>query len=551
MAQEFETLSTSPIVPFPFSRRPAALAALWLLLCSALGGSIQAQVFPETLSLGDLEGTRGFRIDGASSGDRSGESISAAGDVNGDGIDDLIIGARFADAGASDTGSSFVVFGNQAGFAPSLDLGQLDGSDGFRINGIVTNDQSGGSVSAAGDINGDGIDDLVIGAAGANGEAGVTYVVFGSNTGFPPTLSLSALDGSNGFRLDGVNAGDASGRAVSTAGDVNADGIDDLVIGAFLAGPDGNPEAGSSYVVFGRDTAFPAALNLSSLDGTTGFRIDGVAAGERSGRALSDAGDVNGDGIDDLIIGAHRAEPDGNDGAGSSYVVFGRDTAFPATLSASSLDGTTGFRIDAAAVGEISGHSVSRAGDVNDDGIEDLVIGAPRAAVNGNPEAGKSYVVFGRSTGFGATLDLSALDGNTGFRIDGTAAADHAGWSVSRAGDLDDDGIDDLIIGARFADPDGNDEAGMSYVVFGRSTGFPATLSLSGLDGTIGFRLPGVADSDLSGSAVSHAGDINSDGINDVIIGAQNADPNGRNMSGSSYVVFGRGDFMFSDRFEF
>jgi hypothetical protein len=122
-----------------------------------------------------------------------------------------------------------------------------------------------------------------------------------------------------------VNAGDRSGSSVSSAGDVNGDGIDDLIIGAFYADPNGNPNAGRSYVVFGSDTGLPNPLDLSDLNGSNGFTINGVNAGDESGRSVSSAGDVNGDGIDDLIIGAYRADPNGNTYAGSSHVLFGQE----------------------------------------------------------------------------------------------------------------------------------------------------------------------------------------------------------------------------------
>ena len=121
------------------------------------------------------------------------------------------------------------------------------------------------------------------------------------------TINLSDLNGTNGFTINGIDASDGSGVSVSSAGDVNGDGIDDLIIGANGANPDGNSLAGESYVVYGSDTRSAAELDLSDLNGTNGFRIDGIDAYDRSGWSVSSAGDVNGDGIDDLIIGAYGA----------------------------------------------------------------------------------------------------------------------------------------------------------------------------------------------------------------------------------------------------
>ena len=378
-------------------------------------------------------------------------------------------------------------------------------------------------------------------------QSGASYVVFGRNTAqsgpFPASLSLSTLDGTNGFTLNGFAAFDDSGRAVSSAGDVNGDGIDDVIIGAFAADPNGVNLAGASYVVFGRNTPFPASLDLSALDGTNGFRLAGATTNDYSGFAVSNAGDVNGDMIDDLLIGAYGAGPSGS---GESYVVFGRNTAqsglFPASINLSSLDGNNGFRLAGVAGGDGAGSEVSSAGDVNGDGVADVLIGAFRANPNGN-NSGTSYVVFGRNTAqsgpFPASLNLSSLNGTNGFTLNGVAAYDAAGAAVSGAGDVDADGIDDLLIGAHGADPNGANNAGASYVVFGQATPFPASLNLSTLNGTIGFRLNGVAANDESGRAVSNAGDVNGDGGADFLIGAFLADPNGVNRAGASYVVFG------------
>jgi len=141
---------------------------------------------------------------------------------------------------------------------------------------------------------------------------------------FAPVIDLSSLNGSTGFRLDGAAAGDYSGISVASAGDVNGDGFADLIVGAPGADPNGQSGAGSSYVLFGAAGGFGAAVNLSTLNGTTGFRLDGPAAGDLSGISAASAGDVNGDGFADLIIGAWGSDPGGRRYAGSSYVVFGR-----------------------------------------------------------------------------------------------------------------------------------------------------------------------------------------------------------------------------------
>ena len=210
----------------------------------------KASGFNSTLNLSSLDGSNGFRLDGA--GDQSGSSVRSPGDVNGDGFNDVLVGARVTGRYGMGPDTSYVVFGKASGFDAAMNLSRLDGYNGFRLEaGLTPYDDI--AFNSAGDINGDGFDDLIVGEGNAsqNGDrSGSSYVVFGKDSGFAAILDVPSLD-SIGLRLDGVAAGDISGNSVSSAGDVNNDGFDDVIIGAFGADPNGE-SSGSSYVVFGR-----------------------------------------------------------------------------------------------------------------------------------------------------------------------------------------------------------------------------------------------------------------------------------------------------------
>jgi len=389
-------------------------------------------------------------------GDRSGYSVAGAGDVNGDGYDDVLIGADGDEEGGNGAGQTYLFLGKASGWAMDTSLSK----SGASFWGENANDYSGHSVAGAGDVNGDGYDDILIGSywndEGGN-NAGQTYLVLGKASGLAMDTKLSKADAS----FWGEAADDCSGRSIAGAGDVNGDGYDDILIGAYR-NSDGGSVAGQTYLIFGKASGWAMDTNLSKADAS----FWGENAGDSSGYSVAGAGDVNGDGYDDILIGAH-INCDGGNCPGQTYLIFGKASGWAKDTHLSNSNASFWGE----GMGDYSGFSVAGAGDVNGDGFDDILIGA-QGNNDGGTDAGQTYLVLGKASDW--AMDTALSNANASFW--GEAVDNYSGYSVAGSGDVNGDGCDDILIGA-YGNDEGAPYGGQTYLVFPDSNSKPSVIS--------------------------------------------------------------------------
>ena len=498
------------------------------------------------------DGTQGFIIDGTTNLGKLGwppyDSQTALGDVNQDGIDDFYVAA----AGEG----PYIIFGRAeglGGFPVNLDLAELDGTNGYVIDPVLPRGSAGEWGGGVGDINGDGVPDVTISQYLSPPPGQRNFVLFGGSE------NLAALDLADGNQdghiglasFDGVfdvTHGFVIDRgAVYGTGDVNGDQVDDLAASATIDG------VHREFVVYGRDSTegnfFPPVFELSSLlpayggNGSSGFAITDVTRTYSAWTTLHGAGDVNNDGLEDIVLTEPYISPAGRVNAGQAWVIFGQ-TNFPVTIDLASLNGSNGFTFYGKKGDQVGYSTGGTTGDFNGDNIDDLVMSAWGMAGPAGASVGGAYVIFGKNTSmagpFSAILDASTLNGQNGFAMYGVTAGDLA-RDARAVGDVNGDGYDDIISYTAHADPNGITEAGQSYIVYGRPS-FGASFELAGLlaanggDGSAGYALNGFAGI----GCVSGIGDIDNDGFADVRLANTTADSNGLTDNGQVYVVYGK-----------
>ncbi|MCI0405711.1 MAG: integrin alpha [candidate division Zixibacteria bacterium] len=403
--------------------------------------------------------------DGGAASLRLGWSVAKVGDVNGDCKADFIVGAPNYPS-LTAPGKAYVYSG-------------ADCSVIYEKTGVNNGDAFGWSVAGAGDVNGDGTPDFIVGAIQDGTGNGKAYV-------------YSGLNGNLLYEKTGAANQNRFGNSVDGVGDVNSDGKSEFIVGSPTTTP-GTGGTGSAYVYNGADGSL-----LYQKNGSSFFN----GADSLFGWAVAGAGDVNGDGKPDFIVGSRNSKVGGINRVGRAYVYSGASGA-PLLYTNTGPSGNSLF-----------GNSVDGAGDINFDGKADYIVGAHLADTGGLTDAGSAYVFSGAN---GTTVL---------FQKNGAAASDNFGYSVAGAGNVNGDlniAYADFIIGAPLADPGGRTDAGSAYLY-------------SGVTGSLLFQKDGAANTDNLGFSVNGAGDLNRDEHQEIIIGARQADPGGLSNAGSAFV---------------
>lgn len=496
-------------------------------------------IINSNINISQLAPSAGFRIFGERVGDFAGSDVSSAGDVNGDGIDDIIVGASLG--GSQDEGTAYVIFGKPGTTQQDVDLVFLEGINGFKIRGPENISIVGESSRGVGDVNGDGLDDILVGAPFYNGISGAAYLIYGQSGSDFSTIDLANLSAEDGFAIVAPTSNYQLGLSVSAVTDVNGDGIDDMMIGAFQS-DGGGQDSGGAYILYGKAGSDRGTFFIDDMSVQDGFIVQGAGPGHRAG-ATATAGDINGDGVIDFLLNAPGANTAGPN-AGQVYVVYGQDSPLRETIDladiqpeAPSVQDEVGFAI--LGVPESSANSIVFAGDINADGIGDFLVGAPQSDITAT-NAGSVYVIYGKTGTSDQTLDLASLSQSDGFIINGISTNDFTGSELSGAGDVNGDGIDDIVVGAPYADSGNvNSKAGEAHVILGTNAATRSDIDLASLDGADGFKIRGFVANDLGGNSVWSSGDFNDDGIDDLIIGAPAVNLPTNDSPGYAVVVYG------------
>jgi hypothetical protein len=436
-----------------------------------------------------------------------GEAVGPAGDVNGDGYDDIVVGApEFGSVGSE--GTAFVWLGGPSGGgggASGL------GASGTEVNADWTGrgDQVqalfGRAVGTAGDVNGDGFDDILVGAPGYDGDEGEVFVWLGS----PDDLGASGTPANADWRTVWTEANSTLGWSVATAGDVNADGYSDIIAGVPL-GSNGQVQEGGAFVWLGAATGLGPSGTPSNAD----WYCEANQASAQLGASVGPAGDVDGDGYSDVIVGAPGYDsPTADEGA--AFIWLGG----PSDLGANGSPANAGWSAEGNQAGANFGQSVFTAGDVTGDGFADVVVGAPSFDA-GQANEGRAYLYMGSGLG---------PDAAAAWVTEGNQADAAYGQSIATVGDVNGDGFSDVIVGAWLYDA-GQVNEGRAFVYHGGG---------DRLETVAAWVNEGNQADAQFGQSVACAGDVNGDGYSDVIVGAPMYD-NGQGDEGRVFVYAGQ-----------